>query len=238
MAVNVNQYTNVVNQLKLNEFRDEHEKQECLNQMIEIAKGGEEGRISLCRAGICDFICDLARSENSVQWLTRLCTLIGYLGLSDKYRPVLHANDVANIMTRCLESVDQITDKLTIIKATECLYQTKNDAVEFIKAGLIPHLCNALKCVETNEDKKMVSYCIFWISYLAGDKTTALQHGCIELMYEAAESISNKPMQSNIFCDMDYYDITPDKKYPIYSLWKNHFQMYCDETTKQCINAK
>lgn len=225
----VNQYTNIVNQLRLNEFRDEHEKQECLNQMIEIAKGGE-GRISLCRAGICDFICDSARSENSVQCITRLCTLIGYLGLSDKYRPVLFANDVANVIKRGFTSVAHIGDKLTIIKATRFLCQTKNDAVVFIHAGIIPHLCNTLKCVDTNEDKKMVSNCIFWVSYLAGDKTTALQHGCIELMYEAAESISNKPMQSNIFCDMDYYDITPDQRYPIYRFWKNNFQLYCDET--------
>jgi hypothetical protein len=223
----VNQYTNVVNQLRLNKFRDEHEKQQCLNQLIEIAKGGE-GRILLCHAGICDFICDLARSDNSVQCITSLCTLIGYLGLIDKYRPVLHANDVANIMTRCLKSVDPITDKLTIINASRFLCQTKNDAVVFIHAGIIPHLCNALKCVDTNEDKKMVSYCIFWFSYLAGDKTTALQHGCIELMYEAAACISNKPMQSNIFCDMDYFDIhiVEKKQYPIYRLWKNNFHAY------------
>jgi len=187
----------------------------------------DKGRRSLGCAGIYDFICDLARSENSVQWLTRLCTLIGYLGLSDTYRPVLQAKDVARIIKRCFESVAQTTDKLTIIKATKCLWQTRNDAIKFIDAGIIPHLCNTLQCLETNEDKKMVSYCIFWISYLAGDKTTAIQQGCIELMYEAAESISNKPMQSNIFCDMDYFDIIPNKKYPIYSLWKNNFQMYC-----------
>ncbi len=230
----VNQYTTVVNQLKSNEFRDEHEKQECLNQMIEIAKGEweKEDRISLCRAGICDFICDLARSENSVQCITSLCALIGYLGLSDKYRPVLFTNDVANIMTRCLKSVDQITDKLTIIKASRFLCQTKNDAVVFIHAGIMPHLCNTLKSADTNNDKKMVSYSIYWISYLAGDKINALQYGCIELMYEAAESISNKPLQSNFFMDMDYFDIpiVEKKQYPIYNLWKNNFQMYCDET--------
>ena len=218
--------TNVLKQLKLNEFRDEHEKRKCLNQIIEIAK---EECLSLCRAGMCDFICDLVRSEKSVDCMTSLCVLIGYLGLKDKYRPVLFANDVANIIIHSLDSVEHIKDKLDIINAIRSLCQTKNDAGEFIKAGLIPHLCGILKCVETNKDKQFVSNCIFWVSYLASDKTTALQHGCIELMYKAAESISNKPIQSNIFCDINYYDINPTK-YPIYELWKTNFQRYCDET--------
>ena len=222
-------YTNVLKQLRLNEFRDEHEKQACLNQMIEIAK---EESLSLCRAGMCDFICDLVRSEKSVHCMTSLCVLIGYLGLKDKYRPVLFANDVANIMTRCLDSVEHIKDKLDIINAIRYLCQTENDAVVFIHAGIMPHLCNTLKSADTNNDKKMVSYSIYWISYLAGDKINALQYGCIELMYEAAESISNKPLQSNIFMDMDYFDIpiVEKKQYPIYNLWKNNFQRYCDET--------
>lgn len=226
MAVNVNEYANILNQLRLNE--DERQKLECLNRMIEIAMT-KEGRISLCRAGLCDVICDSARSEKSVPCMTRFCVLIGYLGLSDKYRPVLFANGVANIILHGLDSVDPIPDKLNIIQAMRCLCQTKNDAVEFIKAELVPRLCSILKCVDTNEDKKFVSSCIFWVSYLASDKTTALRHGCIELMYTAAESMmSNKPIQSNIFCDMHFYDITHDDKYPIYNLWKNNFQQYCE----------
>jgi len=212
---------------RMNDFESVDDKAQSLNKMIDIAMT-DKGRISLCEYGICDFICETLRSEKSVQIVPSLCLFIGYLGLSDKYRPILFAHDVAKIIVGAFEHVHSIEDKLNMIKAIKLLCQTRDDTKQFINAGIIPHLCHVLKHVDTNEDKKFVSYCIFWLSYITYDKKTALEYDCIELMHNAAISISNKPIQSNIFLDMNYFlsDAPPDNKYPLYTLWRTDFQTY------------
>jgi len=73
---------------RMNDFESVDDKAQSLNKMIDIAMT-DKGRISLCEYGICDFICETLRSEKSVQIVPSLCLFIGYLGLSDKYRPIL-----------------------------------------------------------------------------------------------------------------------------------------------------
>ena len=223
----LDRHVQIVENFRLNNYKNHGDRLKSIDEMIELAND-QKGRILLSESGICDFICDILRSEKSVQIVPSLCMLIGYLSLSDKYRPMLFKNDVSNIIVNAFEHVHSIEDKLKIIKAVQFLCQTRNDAKQLIHAGIIPHLCHVLKHVDTNEDKKLVSYCIFWLSYITYDKKTALNYGCIELMYNAAESISNKAIQSNIFLDMNYFlsDAPPDSKYQLYTLWRTDFQSY------------
>jgi len=220
-------YTEIVQNLRLNQFENDNDKHKSLNEMIELANN-EKGRNLLCESTICDFICDTLHLEKSVEIVTSLCVLIGYLGLSDKYRPILFKNEVANIIVNAFEHVHSFEDKLKIIKASKYLSQTKDDAIKLIEAGLMAHLCDALRTADTDIDKKSVSFYIFWLSYITHNKKTALNYNCVELMYNAVESISNKPIQSHILTDMNYFvsDELPYSKYPIYTLWRTDFQLY------------
>ena len=60
------------------------------------------------------------------------------------------------------------------------------------------------------------------------NKMIALEYGCVELMYNALKSMSNKPKQSHILTDMNYFlkDTPVDSQYPIYALWRTDFQTY------------
>jgi hypothetical protein len=220
----------ILQKLRINDFQNDDDKHECITGMINMIIN-EKDRILLCESGICDFICDTLRCEKSVKIVTSISVLIGYLGLSDKYRPVLFSYDVANIIVNACKNVHNIEDKLKIIRAVTFLCQSKDDTNQLINAGIIPQLCDTLKDVDRDIDKKFVSYYIYWLSYITYDKKTALEYNCIELMHDAAMSISNKALQSNIFLDMNYFlsDAPPDNKYPLYplyTLWRTDFQTY------------
>lgn len=170
----------------------------------------EQSRRSLC-------ICDTLLLEKSHEHVVNLCVLIGNIGISDKYRPTLFDNNLASNIVSALEYVDDIDDKMKIVDSIIRLCQTKSNVLQFIHAGIIPELCNLLKIVHTDTQKKHVSFCIFWVSYLTYNKTMAVEYGCVELMYNALKSMSNKPKQSHILTDMNYFlkDESIDNRYPI-----------------------
>jgi hypothetical protein len=225
-------YKEIVEKFRTNNFEGHVDKSTSIKMLIDIANN-MEGRIALCQTGICDFICEvlLHHEEGSVEYITDLCVLIGYLGISDTYRPILFKNNVVDILVCALQRVgddDILKHKLKIVESIKCLWQEKMIVVQFIEAGILSHLCHLLTQVCADAEKKFVSFCIYWISYLAYDIRTAVECGCIDLMYKAAESISNKPIQSHILLDMHYFinHVPVDSRYPIYGLWRTDFQTY------------
>jgi hypothetical protein len=212
---------------KLKTVADSDEKNRILFELIQFSNV-EQSRIYICRAGICDFICDMLHLEKSIECIVNLCVLIGYIGTSDKYRPFLFSNNIAPILVRAFERVNTIDDKILIVKSMNHLCQTKSDGLKLIKAGMLSRLCSVLKIVHTDKHKECVSHSIVWVSSLTHDTTTAVECGCIEWMYNALKNISNKSIQSQILTDMKYFirDKSDDSRYPIYALWRNDFQTY------------
>ena len=212
---------------KLKTVTDSAEKKRILLELIQFSNF-EQSRICICRAGICDFICDMLCSEKSIECIVNLCVLIGHIGTSDKYRPFLFSNNIAPILVRAFERVDMIDDKMKIVKSINHLCQTTSNGLKLIEAGMLSRLCSVLKIVHTDKHKECISHAIFWVSSLTHDTTTAVECGCIEWMYNALKNISNKSIQSQILTDMKYFikDKPDDSRYPIYALWRNDFQTY------------
>jgi hypothetical protein len=212
---------------KLKTVADTSEKNRILLELIQFSNF-EQSRICICRAGICDFICDMLCSEKSIECIVNMCVLIGHIGTSDKYRPFLFSNNVAPILVRALEVVDTIDDKIKIVKSINHLCQTTSNGLKLIEAGMLSHLCDVLKIVHTDAHKECVSHAIFWVSFLTHNRTTAVECGCIEWMYNALKNISNKSIQSQILTDMKYFirDKPDYSRYPIYALWRTDFQTY------------
>lgn len=212
---------------KLKTVADSTEKKRILLELVQFSNF-EQSRVSLCRAGICDFIGDILRAEKCIESIVNLCVLIGHIGTSDKYRPVLFSKNVASILVCAFECVDTIDDKIKLVKSINQLCQTTSDGLKLIEAGVLSHLCGVLKIVHTDAHKECVSHAIFWVSFLTHDRTTAVECGCIEWMYNALKNISNKSIQSQILTDMKYFirDKLDDSRYPIYVLWRSDFQTY------------
>ena len=223
-------YREIVEKLRTNCFSNDLDKSTVIKTLIGIANL-PLGRLSLYQTGICDFICEkLVLEEDSIEFITDLCVLIGYLSISDICRPILFKNNVVYILVCALKRVgnDSINYKLKIVEAIKYLCQEKMIILQLIEAGILSQLCSILEQVSSDVEKKLISFCIYRISYLAEDKMTAVQCGCIDLMYRVAESISSKSIQSEIFTQMNYFISNEhlDSRYPIYRFWRTDFQTY------------
>jgi hypothetical protein len=186
------------------------------------------GRKEISRFELSGFLCDILNKETVEEYIIDVAVLIGNIGISDSIRPTLFNHNVSIILINILNRLSHVESKVKILKVIKMLCQTRVETQEFLKLGLVSHLLDTLSKIDTMKLKVDLIHQIYWIAYLCNNKDIINNTDCINIMYNVAESIISKSLQSQIFTYMHYFikDKTDYTNYSLYNFWKNNFNEY------------